>query len=218
MEMNQTEVAVTGKDRHYLGHPFEYWARKFREDDCDDRHLPGRALASFGEKSIPCFLEALQFEDYQFPALMALKSMGRPAFSAVNTLLKSANPFLRKQGVQLVKELCHDGPGFTHWVLCDVLEDEDPEVRCEAARAIRWLAISLSPRLILALAKAAKDSNVRVRFHAVQALIRIDSDDEEGTDCLLEALQDMDIAVRLAAAESLDSVKPNSKKAARSSQ
>jgi HEAT repeat protein len=35
---------------------------------------------------------------------------------------------------------------------------------------------------------------------------------DEGVECLLEALQDPDIAVRLEAAETLEEVKPNSKK------
>jgi len=35
---------------------------------------------------------------------------------------------------------------------------------------------------------------------------------DEGVECLLEALQDPDIAVRLEAAETLEEVKPNTKK------
>jgi HEAT repeat protein len=35
---------------------------------------------------------------------------------------------------------------------------------------------------------------------------------DEGVECLLEALQDPDIAVRLEAAETLEKVKPNSKR------
>jgi HEAT repeat protein len=41
----------------------------------------------------------------------------------------------------------------------------------------------------------------------------IDSDHEEGINGLIEALQDPDIAVRLSAAEVLETVKPTTKKA-----
>jgi HEAT repeat protein len=223
MTLHSIESANTEKDRYYLGQPFEYWVRKFREADPNDRHPTARALASFGQRSIPCLVEALQFEDYEFLAREALKWMGKPAVSAVVSLFQSPNPFVRIRGLRLLKDLYHHVPGLARKLLCDTLGDGEPEVRVEAAKALRFLALPLAPPCVTALATAANDSNVEVRYWAVSALVYLDYTDEmgkaypqeeldEGVECLLEALQDPDIAVRLEAAETLEEVKPNTKK------
>src|SRR5262249_31195160 len=178
MKLHPTEPANTEKDRYYLGQPFEYWVRKFREADPNDRHPTARALASFGERSIPCLVEALQFEDYEFPASEALRWMGKPAVSAVVSLCQSPNPFVRIRGVRLLKDLYHHVPGLARKILCDALRDGEPEVRVEAAKALRFLALPLAPPCVMALAKAAKDSNVEVRYWAVCALVYLDCNDE----------------------------------------
>ena len=174
MTLHSTESANTEKDRYYLGQPFEHWVRKFREADSDDHHPTARALTSFGERSIPCLVEALQFEEYEFPASEALKWMGHPAVSAVVSLFQSPNPFVRTRGLRLLKDLYHLVPGLARKLLCDALRDGEPAARVEAAKALRFLALPLAPPCVMALAKAAKDSNVEVRYWAVCALVYLD--------------------------------------------
>jgi HEAT repeat protein len=113
-----------------------------------------------------------------------LKKVGPAAVPVASRLLRDQDPRARALGAELVQELVEEirernEDGYTPMevretvpLLIGVLEDEDEDVRSEAASALGWIG----PDAVVAirpLEQALKDPSKEVREKAARALRRI---------------------------------------------
>jgi len=100
-------------------------------------------------------------------------------------------------------EPTHAGKTVPQWL--EQLENEDPEARMAAVRALRAIG-SHEPDIVDRLAKALADDSYRVRGEAASALAAAGAKAAPATQALAEALKDTDTGVRTCAAVALGKI------------
>jgi HEAT repeat protein len=167
--------------------------------------------------AIPALAEFLRSQDAEMrrSALRALGDIGRPALPRMLELLKDKNGQLRGYAAFVIDTIVgrslrgRTGPEAKVIIaaLTDALKDQEPEVREEAAQALRVFGTE-GTSAIPALIELLKDARPEVRGSAARAFGTIGRKDKSLVPAIAELLRDDESSVRRSATDALVELGP----------
>ena len=207
-------TAAAHKDAPYVPKHIQH----LKSDDAKERWQAARALMDLGPRAqgaIGALTEALgdKSQSVRFAAAQALGSIGPPAAAATGALaaaLKDEKDAVRWNAAAALAKI---GPGANKAVgaLTEALKDDNIQVRRYAAEALA--AIGKPAReAVDALAVMLKDKGVSARLSAAEALAKL-GEGKRAVDTLTAALRHDDFYRRRLAAEILETIGPDARKA-----
>jgi HEAT repeat protein len=185
--------------------PIAPLARALRDSERSVAAQAATALGQMGRPAVPVLAAALEDPDAYVRSMTcyALSLPGPAAAEAVPALIRRFADPQPNIPPQVAYALGRIGPSAVP-ALTDALKHPDPRIRMGAAQGLGAIAIRAPDTQVgPSLATAAGDTDVGVRFAAVDAIGQLRPLSPEAVTALTEALRDVDSAIRRKALEGL---------------
>jgi HEAT repeat protein len=151
----------------YEGKPVRYWEIQAASKEAAKRRVAAQALGKLGPVGLPALMKLQEDTDHRVraAATLAVKGMGLQAVPKLKKLIHDPNKTIQKGAAKALADALVDmrgGRGVRQ--LIPLLEDSEPDVRFEAAKAIMRVDRKSAATAIPALKKLLRtDENRSVR-------------------------------------------------------
>jgi outer membrane protein assembly factor BamB/HEAT repeat protein len=184
------------------------WAGRLTSETATDRADAARELARGGADALPLLRRLLANPDASLrqETFEIIRRVGPDAVPLLVETLARDESALRLQAVGILIDFAPDTVAAQP-ALVRALQDEDPLVARDAARALGALGTLATPS-VPALVRALAQRDEHLRIYAAEALASIGPDAATATPALTKALGDPVAGVRWAAGEALAAMGP----------